>query len=391
MDDTDTHAERRAIIASVRAYVAERITPVASAFERDRIHPTEILGDLGTMGILAMNIPARYGGLQLDLVTRSAVFRELAYGWAGLAGSIAGHAVVCGMLAQFGTESQRERWLPVLGTGEVIGAVSLSEPHAGSDLKNVQCRADAVADGFQITGRKTYVTNGNHAGVIIVLVRTGVAELSCLIVEDPSAGVAASSISISRPFEKLGSHGQDTVEIAYDHHTVPADAVLGGDDARGMGLRAALTQLDVGRVNIANLAVGLAQAAFDAALRFAADREAFGQRIDSFQGIQFKLAEMATKLHTARVVADDVSARYDAGEDIALEAAMAKFHCSEAAFEVALDAVRIHGGAGYVSDFTVERYLRDSPLYLIGEGTNEILRTVIARRIVTQPVVTSAV
>jgi alkylation response protein AidB-like acyl-CoA dehydrogenase len=367
------------MVAAVREYVADKVIPVAGQLEREHQFPLGMLADLGKMGLLGMNVPEQCGGLALGLVTRSSILRELAYGWMSLAGIISSHSVAAGVIASFGTEEQRARWLPALASGSALACISLSEPQAGSDLRSIVCRATRTATGFRINGLKTYVTNGSQADIVVLLAKTEDDKLSCFIVGDVKQAREKGTISVSTPFDKLGNRGSEVVEMVYDDHEIPADALLGGENGLGRGLHAALSQLDIGRINIANIATGLAMAAFDAAQRYAAERTAFGQSVDSFQGIEFKLAEMATSLYACRVLADDVAARYDAGEPVGMEAAMAKYFCSEASLQITLDAVRIHGGAGYVADFPVERFFRDAPLMAIGEGTNEILKVVIFR------------
>lgn len=370
---------RRDIVSAVRQYVAEKVVPVATEMERDHVFPDKLLSELASLGLFGMNIPTAYNGLGLDLVTRSLVFRELAYGWMSLSGIIASHSVVAGTIASSGTEEQRETYLPAMNDGSLLGALSLSEPHAGSDTRSITCRATSTDEGFVINGLKTWVTNGYRAGVVLLAAKTEDDKVSLFIIADVEKAKAAGTISTSKPFDKLGSRGTEVVEMAYTNHHVPHSALLGGDDGMGRGLPAILAQLDIGRINIANVAAGISQAAFDAANRYAAERTAFGQTINNFQGIEFKLAEMATKVYASQLMASDVAARHDAGEEVGIEAAMAKFFCSEAALEVSLDAMRVHGGAGYVSDFPVERFFRDAPLMAIGEGTNEIQKMVIAR------------
>ncbi len=367
------------MISTVREYVADKVIPVAGVFEKSREFPGEIIAELARMGLLGMSIPEEWGGLGLDVLTRSRIFRELTYGWMSLAGIVASHSVAGGMIANFGTSEQQARWLPALASGDLLGALSLTEPHTGSDLKNITCRVTQTDSGFSVDGLKTFVSNGSRASVVLLAAKSGQDEISCFIVGNVSDGKRTGTLMVSAPFEKLGARGQDIVEMAYANHPLPADAMLGGEAGRGRGLRAVLTQLDVGRILIANFGVGIGQAAYDAAARYAAGRTAFGQTVDSFEGIQFKLAEMATKLYAARAVADDVAAKHDAGEDVRVEAAMAKYFCSEVGVEVSLDAMRIHGGAGYVADFPVERFYRDAALNVIGEGTNELLKMLIAR------------
>ncbi len=372
---------KRALVATVRDYVRERVAPVAAELDRSHEFPVQIIREFAEMGLLGMNIPEEFGGLELDLTTRAIIFRELAYSWMSLTGILASHSVVAGVIAKSGTAAQKERYLPALASGEMLGALSLTEPHSGSDTKNLLCRAVGTTDGYLIRGRKTYVTTGARADLIVLAAKTDDDKVTCFIVDNLAEGRARGTIDVSSPFEKLGNRSSEVVEMGYDDHPLPADAVVGGDDEIGRGLRTVLGQLDIGRINIASMSVGLAEAALDAAVAYASERTAFGRTIDDFQGIEFMLADMATSIQAARLLADDVCHRYDAGEDVTMSASMAKLFCSEAAMHVTLDAMRIHGGAGYMNDFPVERFFRDAPLMAIGEGTNEIQKMLIARAV----------
>jgi alkylation response protein AidB-like acyl-CoA dehydrogenase len=276
-----------------------------------------------------------------------------------------------------GNEEQQQRWLPSMASGERRGALSLSEPDAGSDTRNISCRARRDGDEYVISGTKTWVTNGERAGIVALAARTDEG-ITCFIVEkDP--GPTFGGITVSKNIGKLGYKGIETVEMFYDDHRVGADCVLGGDDGLGHGLGFILGALEVGRINIAARAVGVARAAFEAAIRYAQERRTFGKPIAEHQAIQQKLADMGTKLTAARLLTQHAADLKQSGARADVEAGMAKLFASETAFEIATEALRIHGGVGYTTEFPIERYYRDAPLMIIGEGTNEIQRLVIAR------------
>jgi butyryl-CoA dehydrogenase len=278
-----------------------------------------------------------------------------------------------------GTDAQRERWLPRMASGETRGCLSLSEPDAGSDTRNISCRAERDGEEFVITGTKMWVTNGERAGIVALAARTDEGISAFIVEKDP--GPKFGGISVSRNIGKLGYKGIETVEMQYDGHRVPADALL-GDPGRGLGY--ILGALEVGRINIAARAVGVARAAFDAALEYAQHRRTMGKAIGEHQAIQLKLADMATKLEAARLLTKSAADRKQAGERTDVEAGMAKLFASEAAFDIATESLRIHGGVGYTTEMPVERYYRDAPLMIIGEGTNEIQRLVIARGLLSR-------
>jgi alkylation response protein AidB-like acyl-CoA dehydrogenase len=327
-----------------------------------------------SLGLFGVTIPEAYGGLGLDLLTYIGVVEELSYGWMSLSGVVNTHTIAASIIAANGTEEQKHRWLPRLATGELRGCLSLSEADAGSDTRNVSCRAERDGDEYVITGTKMWVTNGERAGIVALAARTDEG-ISCFIVEK-EPGPESGGIRVSRNIGKLGYKGIETVEMVYDGHRVPAGSLLG--DA-GRGLNYILGALEVGRINIAARAVGLARAAFEASLQYAQERQTFGRPIAEHQAIQLKLADMATKLEAARLLTRSAAERRQAGERADVEAAMAKLFASETAFEISIEAMRIHGAVGYTTELPIERYYRDAPLMLIGEGTNEIQRLVIAR------------
>jgi alkylation response protein AidB-like acyl-CoA dehydrogenase len=294
-----------------------------------------------------------------------------------LSGIINTNTIVVNLIKRAGTDEQKQRWLPRMATGEVRGAFSLSEPDAGSDTQAIRCAATPDGDFYRIEGTKAWVTNGERAGILALAARTPEG-ITCFIIEK-QPGPTFEGISVTRTVDKLGYKGLETVEMAYAGHQVPAANVLGGPEQLGRGLPTILGSLELGRVNIAARSVGVARAALEASLRYATERETFGKPIASHQAIQFKLAEMATKVEAARLLTHSAARRFDAGERADVEAGMAKLFASETALEVATEAMRIHGGYGYTKDAAIERYYRDAPLMIIGEGTNEIQRMVIAR------------
>jgi alkylation response protein AidB-like acyl-CoA dehydrogenase len=370
-------ALRAELIATVRRFVERDVLPVASELEHADEYPAAIVATMRDLGLFGVTIAEEYGGLGLDLLTYIGVIEELAAGWMSLSGILNTHVMVANLIGASGTDEQRARWLPTLAAGDVRGALSLSEPDAGSDTGALTCRAARDGDEYVITGTKMWVTNGVRAGLVALAARTDEG-ITCFLV-DKEPGERFGGITVSRNIAKLGYRGIETVEMVYDGHRVPASAVLGGDAGLGRGRHFILAALEVGRINIAARAVGVARAAFEASIRYAQQRQTFGVPIAEHQAIQLKLADMATKLEAARLLARHAAERRDAGERTDVEAGMAKLFASETAFEIATDAMRIHGGMGYTTELPVERYYRDAPLMIIGEGTNEIQRLVIAR------------
>jgi alkylation response protein AidB-like acyl-CoA dehydrogenase len=300
-----------------------------------------------------------------------------------LSGIVNTHTIAAYLIVHHGTEAQKQDWLPRLASGEIRGCLSLSESDAGSDTRNLACKAVRDGDEYVIDGTKMWVTNGERADIVALAARTE-AGVCCFIVEK-EPGPKAGGITVSRNIGKLGYKGIETVEMSYDGHHIPADALL-GEEGRGLGY--ILGALEVGRINIAARAVGVARAAFDASIAYARERRTMGKPIAEHQAIQLKLADMATKLEAARLLARNAAERKQAGQRADVEAGMAKLFASETAFEIATDAMRIHGGVGYTTELPVERFYRDAPLMLIGEGTNEIQRLVIARGLLARYAIT---
>jgi alkylation response protein AidB-like acyl-CoA dehydrogenase len=369
---------RDELIATVRRFVERDVIPVASDLEHADEYPASIVETMKELGLFGVTIPEEYDGLGLDLLTYCGVIEELSAGWMTLSGVLNTHVMCANLLKANGTDQQKKDLLPRLASGEIRGALSLSEPDAGSDTSALKCRATRDGEEYMIRGTKTWVTNGQRAGLVALAARTDEG-ITCFMVEKEPNADRFGGISVSRNIGKLGYKGIETVEMAWDDHRIPADCVLGGEAGLGRGQHFILSALEVGRINIAARAVGVARAAFEAAIRYAQQRETFGKPIAQHQAIQAKLADMGTKLEAARLLTYSAAEKKDRGERCDVEAGMAKLFASEAAFEIATESMRIHGGVGYTTELPVERYYRDAPLMIIGEGTNEIQRLVIAR------------
>jgi butyryl-CoA dehydrogenase len=370
---------RREIIDGVRRFVAREVIPHAAALERADHFPTDIVAQMRELGLFGVTIPETYGGLGLDLLTYIGIIEELAYGWMTLTGIINTHTMAATLVMHHGSDEQKQRLLPSMATGEHRGALSLSEPDAGSDTKNISCRAVKDGDEYVVTGTKAWVTNGERAAVVALAARTEEGISTFIVEKEP--GARFEGITVSRHVGKLGYRGIETVEMAYTDHRIPAANLIG---VPGRGLPQILGVLELGRINIASRAVGVARAAFDASVEYAQLRRTFGKPIAEHQAIQLKIADMATKLEAARLLTRNAAERKMQGLRCDVEAGMAKLFASETAFELASDAMRIHGGIGYTTDLPVERYYRDAPLMMIGEGTNEIQRLVIARGVLAR-------
>ncbi len=380
--DADTADQ---IVETVARWVDAEVVPNASRYELVDAYPDEMVAQLAEFGLFGATIPARYGGLGLDVSTYARVIEELSRGWMSLAGVVNSHLIAANLITRYGTEDQRMHWLPRLATAERRGCFSLSEHDSGSDAGALACRAALDGDEWVVDGTKMWVTNGERAGLVALLARVpegggpdGASGITCFLV-DKEPGPTSGGITVSRNIDKLGYRGLETVEMTYVDHRLPADRVLGGPAGVGQGFHWCLASLELGRVNVAARGVGVARAALDAALAYATTRETFGRPIGQHQAIQFKLAEMATKVEAARLLTREAAAKLDGGERADLAAGMAKLFASETAAEVALDAMRIHGGNGFTTEYPVERYYRDAPLMIIGEGTSEIQKMVIGR------------
>jgi len=377
----DRHAVTAQVLDTVRRFVAREVIPVASKYEHADEYPQPLVDRMRELGLFGATIPAEYGGLGLDYTTYAMIVEELCRGWMSLSGVLNTHLMFAYVLQMHGTAEQKARYLPALARGEHRAALCLTEPHAGSDAQRIRTTAVRRGDHYVVNGSKMFITNARTATIYSLVAKT-----------DPSAdppykGISlfaaekdAPGVTVGRQLDKLGYKGIETCEVSFEDFRVPAANLIGGAEGRGFGQ--VMSGLEVGRINIAARAVGVAQAAFEDAIRYAQERRTFGKPICEHQAIQLKLADMATKIEAARLLTRQAAGMKDRGERVDLQAGMAKLFASETCQEVSLEAMRILGGYGYVKEFAVERYYRDAPLMIIGEGTNEIQRLVIARSLV---------
>jgi alkylation response protein AidB-like acyl-CoA dehydrogenase len=376
-------AEEQDVVRTVAEFVDREVRPVARDLEHANTYPEALIEQMKALGIFGLAIPEPYGDAPVSTPCYAEVTAELARGWMSLAGAMGGHTVVAKLLLHFGTDEQKQRYLPRMATGEVRATMALTEPGGGSDLQAMTTTARPGPDGgYLVSGAKTWITNGRRSQLIALLCKTDPAAtprhrgISILLVQ-PGDGLV-----VSRDLPKLGYKGVESCELAFSDYRAPGDALLGGEPGRGFAQM--MKGLEIGRIQVASRAIGVGQAAFDDALRYAQERESFGAPIWRHQQIGAYLADMATKLTAARQLVRYAAERYDAGERCDMEAGMAKLFASETAMEIALNAVRIHGGYGYSTEYDVERYFRDAPLMIVGEGTNEIQRNVIAAQLVAR-------
>ncbi len=366
----------------VAQFVDERVAPRVREFESVDEYPEEFIEEMKKLGFFGLLVPAEHGGADVSAACFARVTEELARGWMSLAGAIGGHSVITYLIRTFGTPDQQQRYLPAMAEGRVRATMALTEPSGGSDLQGMSTFAAVDGDDLVISGSKTWISNAQHSQLIGLLCKTdrtaqpAHAGMSVVLVE-PGEGLA-----ISGKIPKLGYRGVEACELSFDQMRVPASAVLGG--VPGQGWRHMMRGLEVGRIQVAARAVGVAQAALRAALRYAQDRETFGKPIWQHQSVGNLLADMATKTRAARLMTLDAAAVLDSGKRADLEAGMAKLFASETAMQVALDAMRVHGGYGFSREYDVERYFRDAPLMILGEGTNEVQRNVIAAQLVAR-------
>ena len=372
--------EEQAIVDTVRDFVDHEVRPVAQELEHANTYPEKLIEQMKQLGVFGLAIPEPYGDVQVSTPCYAMVTEELARGWMSLAGSMGGHTVVAKLLLTYGTEAQQQRYLPRMATGELRATMALTEPGGGSDLQALRTVARRDGDGYVVNGTKTWITNARRSDLIALLCKT-----------DPRAEPAHTGISVllvekvpgvevSRDLPKLGYKGVESCEVSFTGARVDADAVLGG--VAGQGFAQMMRGLEIGRIQVAARATGVARAAFDDSLRYAQERESFGKPIWKHQSVGNLLADMGTKITAARTLLLHAARAYDSGDRSDMEAGMAKLFCSETAMEVALNAIRVHGGYGYSTEFDVERYFRDAPLMIVGEGTNEIQSNVIVRQLV---------
>ena len=374
------NSEEQAVVETVAEWVDREVRPVVREMEHANAYPEKLIGQMKELGIFGLAIPEPWGAAPVSMPCYALVTAELARGWMSLAGAMGGHTVVAKLLVAFGTPEQRDRYLPKMATGELRATMALTEPGGGSDLQAMTTTARRDGDSYVVTGSKTWITNARRSGLIALLCKTDPAArprhkgISVLLVEH------GQGLTVSKDLPKLGYKGVESCELVFDGYRAPADALLGG--MAGEGFAQMMTGLETGRIQVASRALGVAQAAFDDALRYAQEREAFGVPIWRHQSIGNYLADMATKVTAARQLILHAAGRLESGQRADLEAGMAKLFASEVAMQVALDAVRIHGGYGYSTEYDVERYFRDAPLMIVGEGTNEIQRNVIAAQLI---------
>ena len=372
--------EESAVVALVREWVDREVRPVVRELEHGNVYPDTLIEQMKQLGIFGLAIPEPWGQAQVSARCYAAVTEELARGWMTLAGAMGGHTVVAKLLVTYGTAAQRDRWLPRMATGEVRAAMALTEPGGGSDLQAMRTTARRDGAEYVVNGAKTWITNARRSELIALLCKTDPAAVpghkgvSILLVQH------GEGFSVSRDLPKLGYKGVESCELAFTDFRVPAVDLLG--ETEGQGFAQMMRGLEIGRIQVASRAVGVARAALEDSLRYAQQRQAFGKPIWEHESISNYLADMATKLEAARQLTCYAARRYDSGERADMEAGMAKLFASETAMEITLNAVRIHGGYGYSTEFDVERYFRDAPLMIVGEGTNEIQRNVITRQLI---------
>ena len=375
-------AEEQAIVDTVREFVDREVRPVVHELEHANEYPGKLIDQMKGLGIFGLAIPESYDGTPVSARCYVGVTEELARGWMSLAGAMGGHTVVSKLLLLFGTEDQKAKYLPKMATGEIRATMALTEPGGGSDLQAMTTTARPHAGGYLINGAKTWISNARRSQLMALLCKTDPGAsprhrgISILLVE-PGEG-----LTVSRDLPKLGYKGVESCELSFDDYHAPAEALLGG--VEGKGFAQMMKGLETGRIQVASRALGVGQAAFDDAFRYAQERESFGVPIWKHQSIGNYLADMATKLTAARQLVLHAADRSDAGERCDMEAGMAKLFASEVAMEIALNAVRIHGGYGYSTEYDAERYLRDAPLMIVGEGTNEIQRGVITGQLISR-------
>ncbi|MFO7397765.1 MAG: acyl-CoA dehydrogenase family protein [Actinomycetales bacterium] len=377
---------QREILATVRTFVDKEVIPVATELEHRDEYPTEIVERLKEMGLFGLMIPQEYGGLGESLLTYALVVEELSRGWMSISGIINTHFIVAYLIRRHGTPEQKQYFLPRMAEGRIRGAFSMSEPHCGSDVAAIRTTAVRSGDEYVIHGRKMWLTNGASANLIALLARTGedggrphASMTTFLIEKEPGFGETRPGLTVPGKIQKMGYKGVDTTELVLDGVRVPADRVLGGEP--GKGFYQMMDGVEVGRVNVAARACGMALRAFELAIRYAQQRETFGEPLHRHQAIRFRLAEMATKVEAAHQMMVMAARRKDTGERGDLEAGMAKYLAAEYCKEVVEDAFRIHGGYGYSTEFEIERLYREAPMLLIGEGTSEIQKMIIGRRL----------
>jgi len=389
----DITDEQRAICEMVRQFADEQILPKAEHYDHEDSFPEPIVEQMKELGLFGVTIPEEYGGMGLDLTTYAMIVEELSRGWISISGIVNTHFIGSYLLMKFGSDEQKQKYLPKMATGEIRAAFSLSEPELGSDVQAIKTSAKKLDDGnYEINGQKMWVTNGLRSALVFTLVKTDPSAdprykgMTCFICEK-EPGVSENTgdhagLTVPPQIKKMGYKGVESTELVFDGYTTPANSILGGEEAglnRGFGQM--MDALELGRVNVAARGVGIAQRALELALKYSQERKAFGKAIAEHQAIQFKLADMATQVDAARLLTQRAARLKDAGERSDIEAGMAKLFASEAGRFCVEECLRIHGGYGYSKEYEIERLYRDAPLLLIGEGTSEIQRMVIGRKL----------
>jgi alkylation response protein AidB-like acyl-CoA dehydrogenase len=386
---TEKTDEQKAITEMVRQFVDNEVIPVAEQHDHEDSFPDAVVEQMKELGLFGVTIPEEYGGMGLDLTTYAMIVEELSRGWISVSGIVNTHFIGSYLLMKFGTDEQKQELLPKMATGEIRAAFSLSEPEVGSDVQGIKSVAKKTDDGdWELNGQKMWVTNGLRSGVVFVLMKTDPSAdpphrgMTCFITEKDPGAAENPGLTIPPQIKKMGYKGVESTELVYDGYRCSPDRILGGEEGGlGKGFAQMMDALEVGRVNVAARGVGIAQRALELALRYSQERKAFGRPIAGHQAIQFKLADMATKIEAARLLTLKAARMKDAGQRSDLEAGMAKLFASETGKEVVEEAFRIHGGYGYSKEYEIERLYRDAPLLLIGEGTSEIQRMVIGKKL----------
>jgi alkylation response protein AidB-like acyl-CoA dehydrogenase len=372
--------EEKLMLETVRKFLEREVSPVASDLEHRNEYPDEIVEGMKRLGLFGSNVPEEFGGLDLSYTVFAMIFEEISRVWMGLAGILGTHTVLCDVVARFGTDQQKRKYLPILARGEKRGAICLTESHAGTDLQAIRTTAEKRGDYYHINGSKMWITNARRAEALLILTKTDkdanppFKGMSAFIAEKGEPG-----LTVSRDIDKLGYKSLETCELLFEDFRVPVSNLIGG--VEGEGFKQVMTGLEAERLNVAARGLGIARASFEEAIKYAQQRRTFGKPISEHQAIQLKLADMATKIEASRLLIYSAAEKKDRGERCDLEAGMAKLFATETAQECSLEAMRIFGGNGYAKDFPVERYYRDAPLLIIGGGTNELQRLIIARNL----------
>ncbi|GEE00500.1 isovaleryl-CoA dehydrogenase [Gordonia spumicola] len=375
-------ADEQDMVDLVADFIDQRVRGRVREFDEPDVYPEEFIEEMKKLGFFGLLVPAEYGGVDVSTACFARVTEELARGWMSLAGAVGGHSVITYLIRTFGTDEQKSKYLPKMADGTIRATMALTEPSGGSDLQGMRTHAAPGEDGFTINGSKTWISNAAHSGLFGLLCITdrdaspAHKGMSVILVE-PGDGFL-----VSKKLPKLGYRGVEACELVFDNFTVPADAVLGGEPNKGWGHM--MRGLEVGRIQVASRALGVGQAALDAAVKYSQERESFGKPIWKHQSVGNLIADMGTKQAAARLLTVDAAEKLDRGERADMEAGMAKLFASETAMQIALDSIRVHGGYGYSKEYDVERYFRDAPLMIVGEGTNEIQRNVIAAQMIAR-------